>query len=461
MYEFICSATLNSVECGIPDGPNCTLLQNALDHFKNNTGDVLLWPESLNTMASPHVEPFAKPGTVVRQLLHAFGSKYRSSERNWNKVLTLTDTVPVDTASWSFMVLVTIFVAMIFGMANRSKVEQRSKIGHHPLRIVTRMIELIFSQSDYLLLQPSIGFKLLFASFLFLVFFSLSIYRTIFGTELTVSKPEKNIDTIDQFNQSNYIPFMCRDESMSTLLGKNFDTGSNDDSVPGRLLKLIRSRSNEKKSFGINPRDVWFMFASNLENSLIISAEYFHTIFERITCLALITTPNFFTNLKANHNTYRKIKYDSNQKTNYDTNQLINLYHVSDEKFLPIVTAYIYNINISPQLESRLNQMFQRQLEHGLIQFHEKLFPKIALPGDQIDHCINSIPVEGSNKDGSIPDPVVIDSLGNIFRFSAYSIATSFILVLIEIMVREIVLSIKRTPVTERRVRIRERITAR
>ena len=310
---------------------------------------------------------------------------------------------------------------------------------NHFFSTMIRMIELIFCQSTNLLVQLSIGFKLLFASFLFLIFFSFAIDRNIFGTELTVSQPEKNIDTINQFNQSNYIPFLFQDESMYHFLQTE---SMNDGSVSGNLLNLIRSRINEK-SFGIKPRDVWMKFVRQ-ENSVIISSEFFQTGFERITCLGLVSFPKVI-----------------RKAANYYGNQLINLYHVSNEKFIPIVTAHIYNINISPQLESRLNQLFQRQLEHGLIQFNEKMFAREALPGDQIDHCINSMPVEGSNKDGSIPDPVVIDSLGNIFRSSAYSIATSFILVLIEIMVREIVLSITRTPVIEQRMRNRRRIRRR
>lgn len=433
-----------SVECEKADGPNCTLLQNALDHFKYKKGDVLLWPEAINTMASDQLEPFAKSGPVTRELLHAFGSWYRSNNQSTNKVLTLTDTVLVDTTSWSFLVLLTIFVAMTFVAKNRSKVGRKKKfekksVMNHFFCIMVRMIELIFCQSTNLLVQLSTGFKLLFASFLFLIFFSFAIYRNIFGTELTVSQPEKNIDTIDQFNQSDLIPFLFQDESMYHFLQTQ---PKNDGSVSGDLLNLIRSRLT-KKSFGIRPRDVWMEFVKQ-ENSVIISSEFLQTVFERFTCFGLVSFPE-----------------PIRKAANYYGYQLINLYHVSNEKFLPIATANIYNRNISSQLESRLNRLFRKQLEHGLTKYYDKMFSQEVLSDDQIDHCINSIPVEGSNKDKSIPDPIVIDSLGNIFRLSAYSIATSFILVLIEIMVGEILLSRKGTPVIERSIRNKRRITTR
>ena len=129
LIKKIISATLYSVECETVDSPNCTLLQNALDLFKYNKGDVLLWPEAMNTMARDQVEPFAKPGPVTREVLHAFGSWYRSSNQSTNKVLTLTDTVAVDTTSWSFVVLLTIFIAMTFVAENRSKVGRKKKCG--------------------------------------------------------------------------------------------------------------------------------------------------------------------------------------------------------------------------------------------------------------------------------------------------------------------------------------------
>lgn len=419
------------------------MLQNALDHFKHDKGDVLLWSEAMNTMASDQVEPFAKPGPVTKEVLHAFGSWYRLSNQSANKVLNLTDTVPVDTTSWSFVALLTIFIAMTFVVENRSKVGRKKKIGtksimNHFFHIMIGMIELIFSQSTNLLVQLSIGFKLLFASFLFLIFFSSAIYRNIFGTELTVSQPERNIDTIEQFNQSDLIPFLFQDESMYHFLQTE---SKNDDSVPSSLLNLIRSRINQK-SFGTKPRDVWIKFFSH-KNSVIISSEFFQTAFERLTCFGLVSFPELI-----------------RKSANYYGNQLINLYHIPNEKFIPIVNANIYNRNISSQLESRLNRFFRKQLEYGLTKYYEKISAQEAMPDDQIDHCINSIPVEGK-KDGSIPDPIVIDSLGNIFRFSAYSIATSFILMLIEIMIREILLSSKRTLVIEQRIKNRGRIETR
>ena len=419
MHFLIFSATIKAANCGSDSGiSNCTLFLNAIDHFKNNEGDVLFWPEALNSMASDHVEPYAKVGLTSLEVLHAFGSWYRSTNKSSTNVLTLTDTVPIDTGSKTIMMMVTFLVSLLFVMASRSKGQRSSN--HLPWNIVSRMTELIFGQSTNLLVNLTNGLKFLVGTFLLFLLFTFTVYRTIFGTDLTISHRDVNIDTIDQFNQSRAYPVILRDESMYQLI---LDS-EKDESKSGEIMRLIKSRLSTK-SFVSGAVDMYKDFVRY--KSVLISSTYFHTIFERMSCLGIITEPSLIRNHYAN----------------YDGNSLINLYHVSDEKFLPIVTAYIYNSKISKPLELRLNQLFRSHLEYGITIYHQRMKTKLAYVNDQIDHCINSVPSKGS-KNSKIPDPVAFDSLGNIFRMSGYLVAIAIIVSLIELLFWEIDMSTRK-----------------
>ena len=430
LYSLIFSGTIKAANCGSDsDIPNCTLFLNAINHFKNNEGDVLFWPEALNSMASDHVEPYAKVGTTAKEVLHAFGSWYRSRNKSSTNVLTLTETVPIDTRSKIIMLMVTFLVSLLFVVASRSKGRRSSN--HLPWNIVSRMTELTFGQSTNLLVNLTSGLKFLVGTFLLFLLFTFTVYKTIFGTDLTISHRDVNVDTVDQFNESDAYPVILRDESMYQLI---LDS-EKDESKSGEIMRVIKSRLSSKSFVG-GAVDMYEDFVRY--KSVIISSVYFHTIFERMSCLGIITEPSLIRDHYAN----------------YDGNTLINLYHVSDEKFLPIVTAYIYKSNISKPLELRLNQLFRSHLEYGITIYHQRMKTKLAYANDQIDHCINSVPSKGG-KNSKIPDPVAFDSLGNIFRISGYLVAVAIIVSLVELFFWEIDMSTRKQIIKPRNRRRR------
>ena len=419
------SSTVRPVNCRRADGTNCTIFSKAVEHFKDGEGDVLLWPEALNTMADDRFQPFVKVGPIVMEVLHAFASWYRSSKRRSNKVMSMTDTVSVDTESSLTVLLVALLVAMVYSITMRSE----RKWCQGSCNIMYRIVELTFGQSSNLMnkLTGSIGLKFLFGNFLLLLFFGTAIYRTIFGTDLTVSQRTANLDTIEQFNQSSYYPIILRDESIHNLILQSDKDGSQS----GELMRLIRSRLT-KKSFVSGPYDMYDDFVR--AKSAMINTVYFHSIFERLSCLGVITKPELVTDF-----------YE-----NYDGNTLLNLYHISDEKFLPIVLGYSYNRNISPKLEGRLDRFFKGQLEFGLSQFQRKMKPKLSYSLDQIELCLNSLPSEASRY-GNVPEPVALSSLENILRMSGYLVSIAGLIVILEILYCEYDISTRKPLIKKRR----------
>ena len=235
------------------------------------------------------------------------------------------------------------------GRKNRFDRNEERKSQRANFDILMRLVEASLRQPNF---NPKrfpglIAFSLLTLFLLFSMYFMI-VYGNMFSTELIVEDPIPRMDTIDQLERTNLsiIP------EVSGLL-QQLIKSQKDHSRELKLLKdripdcLMTDNDTEKCSqHDALEKDVVE------QRAVIVQSLYYHKITERFSCI------------KAG------IMAEIDGK--------INRYHVSKEKFLPMLLVYVGRKNLPIKIKKRFKFLFTMFQENGLELAHQAMIPPLS-----------------------------------------------------------------------------------
>ena len=206
--------------------------------------------------------------------------------------------------------------------------------------VVVKLIRILLNQPNYI--PNDFTMRIMICLCLLSTLFVLTVYRNIFGSDLTVTDSAADLDTIDQFNNSDR--FVIYDTTKTT---KQMIFSLNDP-----ISKLIQSRMIPIKSdYGMLQ---------------------FNLVTEELIAQKAVTITNLY------YHIYLAGGYCQTVIEKDPTKSWASKYHISKETFLPTVTTYVYGHKIDDELKRRLDRVLNIYLEYGLEDVQPGAKPRIA-----------------------------------------------------------------------------------
>ena len=339
-----------------------------------------------------------KLGPTAYQLTHAFGS-VTPSVNTTKSDTDLIDTVKADSFSIGAFFAFPIIIYLI-NFVHRKLIKKYipSQKTERGATVLVKLIRILLNQPNYT--PADFNMRIMISLCLFSTLFVLTVYRNIFGSDLTVTDGAVDLDTIEQMKESDR--FVIFD---ATKLTKQMVFGSTDP-----LSKFLQSRTvPEKSDWGMT--QINQITASLVDkDAAIFSNLIYHQYFAGGYCSYMIDVAN--------------VKEPSCR------------YHVSRQRFMPMVTCYVYGKRIEIELKRRLDWFLTIHIENGIEGFQAREKPRLAFFATTGNDNAYFCTLRKEEKEESYPNRVSLKALRKTILLCALSTSASIVVFIFEIFTK-------------------------
>ena len=367
-----------------------------MELFQKSKADFYVLPAPLAVLDGR--DEVIKLGPTAYQLTHAFGS-VTPSVNTTKSDTDLIDTVKADSFSiGAFFVFPMIIYLFHFVHRKLIKKYTPSQKTERGVTVLVKLIRILLNQPNY---TPAyFNMRIMISLYLFSTLFVLTVYRSIFGSDLTVTDGAVDLDTIEQMKESDRFVIFDPAGLTKQMVFESTDS----------LSKFLQSRTvPEKSDWGVT--QINQIMASLVDgDATIFSNQIYHQYFAGGYCSYMIDVAN--------------VKEPSCR------------YHVSRQMFMPTVTSYVYGKWIDNELKRRLDWYLTIYIENGIEGFQAREKPRLAFfaitGNDNAYFCT----LRKEEKEESYPTRVSLKVLRKTILFCAFSASASIVILIFEIFTK-------------------------
>lgn len=366
---------------------SCT---GAFNLLKNNLVDVHIYPFPIDSI-SPYT-PIVDVVDTAFETIQAVGSLFSQSVTNGQNAENRNDfttTVDVDGLVYILISLL-IFITWtglclsIYNPKTKKDIKRHRRQRSSPNIPVSTYTNILWRLLEGVMKHPNLECKILrtmtmrrffTSNLLFFFMFIFIVYCNMFGSNLTIDDPISRIDSLDAVTKLN-LSIVPESSGVLQQLIRSLPA-SRIDTPEIRILELIKSRMhycyNSQKQNVCNKtrlsQDVY------RRRAVFIQSLYYHKIVERTYCV-----PDY---------DYFGITYPGGD---------MNRYHISKEKFLPLLLVYIGSKETNAEVRRRFKFAFTVVREYGLENAHQRIVPglvtqfraKDSKEQTDVEHCLRN-----------------------------------------------------------------------
>lgn len=380
---------------------NCT---DALEMFQASAGDIYKLPVPMILLGN--IQEIVTVGATSYELTHAMGSVTPEMERIQHE-LDMLDTVKADDFSIGVFIALPIIIYLLNVLKSKlirrknhfygRQLDANIEGGHF---VMNKLIRILLNQPNYT--PKDATMKIMICLYLISTLFVLTVYRNIFGSDLTVTDGAVHMDYVSQFNASDR--YVIYDPLQTT---RNLVLASKGDAISDLFIK----RTHATKSFRSLVQTTLIAKALMAQDAVTITNLQYHKYNEGAYCLYML---------------------------NQEIASPASRYHISKETFLPTVTSYAYRRGIDAELKYRLDKVLNVYLEYGLEDKHTEEKPRIAFRastgGDDVYFCTQKSGFHHQNEE-NIPKNVSLKPLQKTLKGCLFFGVISIIILIMEITI--------------------------